>query len=254
MTDPGRSTRKLRRVMQDGPRKDPGADATAPAHGTHRRPADAPSGPHDIDLMRAHVTGDPEAFAELVRRHRDRLWAVALRTIGDREEAADALQDALVSAFRNAAGYRGDAAVTTWLHRIVINACLDRMRRRKSRPSVPFGATEYANPYDDHSRTETRLDVLAALNSLPDAQRAAIVLVDIQDMSVAEAAEVLGVAEGTVKSRCSRGRTALARFLRGPADSQGSGGNRSVRPDVGPPATTSTDAAGGPPAWGWGGG
>jgi RNA polymerase sigma-70 factor (ECF subfamily) len=67
----------------------------------------------DRSLLAAHVDGDPEAFGVLFGRHRDRLWAVALRTLGDREEAADALQDAMVSAFRRAGSYRGDAAVTT---------------------------------------------------------------------------------------------------------------------------------------------
>ena len=79
-------------------------------------------------------------------RHRDRLWAVALRTLGDPEDAADALQDALISAFRAAGGFRGEAAVTTWLHRIVVNACLDRMRRRKARPTVPLPEEEGASP------------------------------------------------------------------------------------------------------------
>lgn len=180
-----------------------------PAAAEYARRAD-----EDRALMRAHVTGDPQAFAELVRRHRDRLWAVALRTVGDREEAADALQDALVSAFRSAGTYRGEAAVTTWLHRVVVNACLDRLRRRQARPTVPLGSTEVPSRRDDHGRTETRIDVRAALARLPEGQRAAIVLVDMQDMSVAEAAEVLGVAEGTVKSRCSRGRAALAQLLR----------------------------------------
>src|SRR6201992_2603214 len=94
--------------------------------------------PSDADLLRAHVDGDPQAFAELVVRHRDRLWAVALRTTGDREEAADAVQDALLSAHRNAGRFRGDSAVTTGLHRIVVNACLDRIRRRQAHPTVPF--------------------------------------------------------------------------------------------------------------------
>ncbi|MGH3417348.1 MAG: sigma factor, partial [Actinocrinis sp.] len=75
----------------------------------------------DRDLMARHVAGDPEAFSELFSRHRDRLWAVALRTSGDPEEAADALQDAAVSAFRAAANFRSEAAVSTWLYRIVVN-------------------------------------------------------------------------------------------------------------------------------------
>src|SRR3954468_16798531 len=92
----------------------------------------------DGELLAAHVGGDAEAFGVLVRRHQDRLWAVALRTLGDREEAADALQDALLSAYRSASTYRGEARVTTWLHRVVVNACLDRVRRSKVRPTVPM--------------------------------------------------------------------------------------------------------------------
>src|ERR1035438_1415116 len=93
--------------------------------------------PSDAELLRRHVAGDNEAFGELFRRHRDRLWAVALRTVCDPEEAADALQDAMVSAFRRAADFRGDSAVTTWLHRIVVNASLDRLRRPAARPGPP---------------------------------------------------------------------------------------------------------------------
>ena len=181
---------------------------------TSRAQADATS---DAILLRAHVDGDPQAFAELVRRHRDRLWAVALRTIGDREEAADAVQDALLAAHRNAARFRGESAVTTWLHRIVVNACLDRIRRRQSHPTVPLpdgsrpddrpSGVEPAAPVQDH---DTALVVREALAALPPDQRAAIVLVDVQGYPVAEAAEILGVAEGTIKSRCARGRARMA--------------------------------------------
>jgi RNA polymerase sigma-70 factor, ECF subfamily len=165
----------------------------------------------DIALLHAHTTGDPHAFAEIVRRHRDRLWAVALRTLGDREEAADALQDALLSAFRAAPGFRGDSAVTTWLHRIVVNACLDRIRRRQSRPTVPLPETDITSaPADDR---DTAMDVRRALQELPVEQRAALVLVDIQGYPVSEAAVLLGVAEGTIKSRCARGRARLALLL-----------------------------------------
>ena len=94
--------------------------------------------PADRDLLAAHVAGDPAAFGVLFARHRDRMWAVALRTTGDPEDAADALQEAMIAAFRRAESYRGDAAVTTWLHRIVVNACLDRLRRRKVRLADPL--------------------------------------------------------------------------------------------------------------------
>jgi len=176
----------------------------------------APDHRDDAGLLRAHVAGDRESFGELVRRHRDRLWAVALRTLGDREEAADALQDALLSAYKGADRFRGDSAVTTWLHRIVINACLDRARRRQARPSVPLPELETAlgtrgiAPSPD---SDTAMVVQAALAQLPDDQRVALVLLDMQGYSVAEIAGMLGVPEGTIKSRCARGRARLALAL-----------------------------------------
>jgi RNA polymerase sigma-70 factor (ECF subfamily) len=168
----------------------------------------------DADLLRAHVAGDPDAFGELVRRHRDRLWAVALRTLGDREEAADAVQEALLSAYRAAERFRGDSAVTTWLHRIVVNACLDRVRRRQVRPVIGLAdlppGREPVAVVPDHDTTR---EVWAALAQLPAEQRVPLVLLEIQGYSVAEIAELLGVAEGTVKSRCARGRARLAGLL-----------------------------------------
>jgi RNA polymerase sigma-70 factor (ECF subfamily) len=166
----------------------------------------------DRALLAACAGGDSAAFGELAARHQGRLWAVALRTLGDREEAADALQDAMLSAYRNAASFRGDARVTTWLHRIVVNACLDRVRRRAARPTVPLPDTphEPADRTDALGARELAVDVAAALATLPVEQRVAIVLVDLQGLPVEEAARVLGVPPGTVKSRCSRGRARLA--------------------------------------------
>lgn len=191
-------------------------------------------GPDDEALLAAHVAGDPEAFGLLFSRHRDRLWAVALRTTGNREDAADALQDAMVSAFRRADSFGGRSAVTTWLHRIVVNACLDRMRAAKVRAAQPLpddveeharrgtvvaagsGGQAVVDPLDSVIADERRRAVLAALATLPAETRAALVLVDMEGLSTAEAAEVLGCAVGTVKSRCSRGRARLAALLRPP--------------------------------------
>jgi len=105
-------------------------------HGPSARPRADDGTPSDQELLQLHIDGDPDAFGVLFQRHRDRLWAVAIRTLGDPEEAADALQDAMIAAFRRASSFRGDSAVTTWLHRIVVNAALDRMRRRASRPTA----------------------------------------------------------------------------------------------------------------------
>ena len=170
----------------------------------------------DRALLDAHLAGDPDAFGEIVRRHRDRLWAVAVRTLGDPEDAADAVQNALVSAYRNAASYRGEAAVTTWLHRIVVNACLDLVRRRKVRPADPLPDDEArhpADPSDPIGARVTSMVVQQALATLPFEQRAALVLVDIHGYSVEEAAKILDCAPGTVKSRCSRGRARLLPLL-----------------------------------------
>src|SRR5687767_15462435 len=92
----------------------------------------------DQELLQSHVDGDTEAFGVLFARHRDRLWAVALRTMGNREDAADGLQDGMVAAYRRSGSFRGDAAVTTWLHRVVVNACLDRIRAAKVRRTDPL--------------------------------------------------------------------------------------------------------------------
>jgi RNA polymerase sigma-70 factor (ECF subfamily) len=146
---------------------------------------------------------------------------VALRTLGDREEAADAVQDALVSAYRAAHTFRGQSAVTTWLHRITVNACLDRARKAASRKTSPVDDTErleqLLEPHESASAPAERNDLhrqlLEALGTLPVDQRAALVLVDMQGYPVAEAARMLDVPTGTVKSRCARGRARLLPLL-----------------------------------------
>jgi len=218
----------------------------------------------DQELLAAHVAGDPDAFGTLFGRHRDRLWAVALRTMGNREDAADGLQDGLVAAYRRAGSYRGDAAVTTWLHRVVVNACLDRLRAAKVRRTDPLpddlddrgdrgslasaDRTGTADPADVAVADERRRQVLAALATLPPEQRAALVLVDMEGYPVAEAAAMLDCPTGTVKSRCSRGRTRLAELL-APLLT-GDGGDARNTPDRNPvprAAVEPGDAARGPP-------
>jgi RNA polymerase sigma-70 factor (ECF subfamily) len=200
----------------------------------------------DSDLLARHVAGDPDAFAEIVRRHRDRLWAVALRTLGDREEAADAVQDALVSAFRSAHTFRGQSAVTTWLHRITVNACLDRARKAASRRTASvIDERQFEDLLEPHEsaaapaeRGELHRELLLALATLPPEQRAALILVDMQGYPVAEAAAVLAVPAGTVKSRCARGRARLLPLLThlragtGGSGDAGGGRNRTGGPSV----------------------
>jgi RNA polymerase sigma-70 factor (ECF subfamily) len=149
--------------------------------------------------------------------------------MGNPHDAADGLQDGLVAAYRRADSFRGDAAVTTWLHRVVVNACLDRLRAAKVRraEALPDDLEERAgrgsvltasgtgeDPEAAAVADDRRRALLAALATLPAEQRAALVLVDMEGYSVAETAAMLDCAEGTVKSRCSRGRDRLAALLR----------------------------------------
>ncbi|MGD9959880.1 RNA polymerase sigma factor SigM [Nocardioides sp.] len=213
----------------------------------------------DADLLSAHVEGDTEAFGELFARHRDRLWAVALRTMGNPDDAADGLQDGLIAAFRRADTFRGEAQVTTWLHRVVVNACLDRIRSQKVRATdhLPDDLEEYAgrgslstagdavDPATAAEVDDTRRQVLDALATLPAEQRAALVLVDMEGYPVSEVAEMLDCAVGTVKSRCSRGRARLAVLLGVPdAPEPGDPPHRNLRAA---PIVPSTDPARAPP-------
>ncbi len=213
----------------------------------------------DAELLRRHAEGDAEAFSVLFERHKDRLWAVALRTAGDPDEAADALQDAMISAFRRAGDFRGESAVTTWLHRIVVNAALDRLRRGGGRgvswsgdedalealaahggrrPVAGSAGPGAAGPQpgtpapDPADAIGVRIDVDTALRALPAAQRAALVLVDMLGYPVTEAAGILGVSPGTVKSRCARGRIRLLPYLAHLRAGSGGKGNQPPRKGV----------------------
>jgi RNA polymerase sigma-70 factor (ECF subfamily) len=200
----------------------------------------------DRELLAAHAAGDRSAFPELVARHRRRLWNLALRMLRDREDAADALQDAFVRAFRAAETFRGDAEVSTWLHRIMVNVCLNRVAAREKRPTVPLldqledeHRTDLVDHDDAYSAADSRQDMEALLARLPDEQRLAIVLVNVQGYTVAEAADALSratgtkVTEGTIKSRCARGRAKLASMLRGAKPTATSPGSESGRAEEG---------------------
>ncbi len=225
-----------------------------------------PDAKSDAELLAAHVAGDHEAFGELFSRHRDRLWAVALRTMSNPEDAADGLQDGMVAAFRRAGSFRGEAAVTTWLHRVVVNACLDRIRAAKVRRAdvLPDDLEEYGDrgssisatddtedPSDLTERGERERQVLGALRTLPEEQRAALVLVDMEGYPVAEAALMLECAVGTVKSRCSRGRARLAVLLEGLMDAdEGDPGNPTPGNQIATRTVPTTQPSRGPPVEG----
>jgi RNA polymerase sigma-70 factor, ECF subfamily len=172
----------------------------------------------DAELVRRAVEGDASAFGTLVERHERRVYALCLRMVGNVPDASDAAQDAFLTAFRNLASFRGDAAFSTWLHRIAVNASYDLLRKRGRAPLLAGSDAEspreevLAAP-DPADAAAGDIDVRRALASVPDEFRAALVLHDVQDLPVQEVADILGVPVGTVKSRLHRGRIALARAL-----------------------------------------
>lgn len=172
----------------------------------------------DVDLLDAHVAGDPDAFAELVRRHYDYLWRLALRTSFNRDDAAEALQEALISAYRKADTFRHTCPVRGWLYRIVVNACLDKMRAQRLRTHVELTPVLHEQvSLRDHFHQDPAYAIIVAeaLTELPTDQRDAVVVVDMLRCSVAEASHLLNIPPGTVKSRCARGRAKLAVLLDG---------------------------------------
>lgn len=180
--------------------------------GSGRSGADTRS---DEDLLVAHTVGDPDAFSTLINRHYTYLWNVALRATGNPEDASDVLQEALLSAHRTAHTFRADAKVRSWFHRITVNKSVDRLRRNAARRTVPLMDYEpvIADHHDEYARSDLGTAIGDALDALPEQQRAAVIAVDVQGYSIAEAAHLLGVPEGTVKSRTSRARVRLAKSL-----------------------------------------
>jgi RNA polymerase sigma-70 factor (ECF subfamily) len=175
--------------------------------------------------IRAAQRGDVEAFNSLVDAYQNVAYSVALRTLGHPEDAADATQEAFVSAFRSMSSFRG-GSFKSWLIRIVVNACYDMRRYSRRRPSTsldgivddageaPWVDDQTPNPEDVALSTEARATIERALAQLPEEQRMAIVLVDMQGLSYEEAAGALGCAVGTVRSRLARGRARARDELR----------------------------------------
>jgi RNA polymerase sigma-70 factor, ECF subfamily len=157
--------------------------------------------------------GDHRAFAQIVDHYDHRLRGLAYRLLGDRDRMDDVLQEAYVKAFRALPRFKGDAALGTWLYRIVYNACIDDLRARRVTTTLDEGVEAADTRPDPAEVAGDRRDLAAALDTLPLDQRAAVLLVDAYGLDYTEAAGVLGVAAGTIGSRLSRARTALRAIL-----------------------------------------
>ena len=182
------------------------------------RASTAPQAAGDVDrLVVARARrGDHRAFAQIVDHYDHRLRGLAYRLLGDRDRMDDVLQEAYVKAFRSLPRFKGESALGTWLYRIVYNACIDDLRSRKDTVSLddrPGGVDTADSAPDPADVAVGRRDLAAALDTLPPDQRAAVMLVDAYGLDYAEAADVLGVAAGTIGSRLSRARTSLRTIL-----------------------------------------
>lgn len=183
--------------------------------------------PEDAELLEQARQGNDGAFAELMRRHEDRIFSLAIRMMGDRSDALDATQETFITVFRRAESFRGESAFSTWLYRIALNTCKDLLRKRDRAP-VPTEESEGAETEDPSPGPDEtaalRIDLARALAALPDDYREAVMLHDVGGVPYEDIATATGVAVGTVKSRISRGRRKLARLMEqrpGPAASKG---------------------------------
>jgi RNA polymerase sigma-70 factor (ECF subfamily) len=190
--------------------------------------------PRDEDLVRRYLEGDADAFASLVKRHERRVYNLSLRMTGSEEDARDATQDAFLSALRKLSSFRGEAAFTTWMHRVTVNACYDVLRKKRREPMLDLGGRddersgpEPAPAPDIADASDLSIDVQRALTAVPEDFRVVMILHDVRDLPQEEIAAILQIAVGTVKSRLHRGRVALAKAMgiererpgpRGPSD------------------------------------
>lgn len=185
------------------------------------------TGSNEADLVWAAQKGDLEAFNQIVLLYQDRIYALALRILGDEDSAEDITQNTFLTAYRSLPRFR-NGSFSSWLYRIATNACYDEIRRRKRHPLLsleyedeseegllPFYDLSDANilPEKEFERHELEQTVQQALNRLDADQRAVVVLVDLQEFDYQEAAQILGVPLGTVKSRLARARLRLSHLL-----------------------------------------
>jgi RNA polymerase sigma-70 factor (ECF subfamily) len=170
----------------------------------------------DIELIDQYLAGDIDAFNELVAAHEDRVFGICIRMLRNREAALDATQDTFLTVFRKADRYRAKAAFSTWLYRVTVNTCYDHLRREKRKRADPLPES-YDPPdpqaEDPFTAVEVRPDIESALQDLSPEFRSAVVLVDLQGMSLEQASNTLDVPTGTIKSRLFRARKQLAQSL-----------------------------------------
>jgi RNA polymerase sigma-70 factor (ECF subfamily) len=180
-------------------------------------------------LVQALRQGDDRAYDQLVRGHGPLLLATARRMLGNEDDARDAVQDAFVSAFRGLDAFAGNSRLSTWLHRIVINAALNKLRRRQRKPERSIDDLLPAFSEDGHAvepavewredaqtalqRQETRAAVREAIDMLPEMYRTVLLLRDIEELDTDETARLLEVTSGVVKTRLHRARQALRTLL-----------------------------------------
>lgn len=170
----------------------------------------------DLQLVRRATAGDRDAFTELVRRHRDRVYSIARGVVGSPEDAADVAQEVFIAVLRHLDTFQEGAAFTTWIHRIALRKSYDLLRRRVPVPVDPDGVVLQqleARDADPQATGVARTTLLDAIAALDEPFRDAVLLVDVAGASVEEAAAALDVASGTIKSRVFRGRATLARSL-----------------------------------------
>ena len=173
-------------------------------------------------LLRRACKGDVQVFEELMQSHESRIYAIALRMMGNREDAQDCAQEAMVRIYRAMGSFKGQSALATWIYRITMNTCLDELRRRKARKVTSLDSlvdngwspTDTGDTPEEHGlRVEKQNALNQAIQSLPDDMRAAIILRDVKGYSYDEIASILDANVGTIKSRISRGREKLREIL-----------------------------------------